>query len=309
MTVDELASYRHCRDRVTGAWQQFAARRWLLLRQGERLGKLPERAAEEIVREFFTVVLDWSVGDVNYQVDFADILLTRMGIKHLVVETKRPGMLLGSRQAVEAALQQARRYAMAQSVRRIAVCDGYLLYAEDVEHGGTSPRAFALLDQETAPAHELWWLSYQGIYRPRPHPERITVSGRLRSSGAGPAVDTVAQGCLLHPKYHLPARCFGYVGDPGDPRTWKLPYLLVDGRPDPRRLPKAVQALLTNCRGAVASTMPEDAVIDTLVRLGRAVCVLGKMPGQCPEPAAVYVELAAALAQAGRLAEFGLVQV
>jgi len=50
-------------------------------------------------------------------------------------------------------------------------------------------------------------------------------------------------------------------------------------------------------------------VVDTLVRLGRAAGVLGKLPGQCPEPAAVYVELAAALAQAGRLAEVGSVQV
>jgi hypothetical protein len=309
MTVEELASYRHCHDRVTGAWEPFAARRRQLLRQGERFGKLPERAAEEIVRELFTVVLDWSVGDVNYQVDFADILLTRMGIKHLVVETKRPGMLLGSQQAVTAALQQARRYASVQSVRRIAVCDGSLLYAEDLEHGKTSPRAFALLDQQVAPARELWWLSYQGIYRPRPNPERLTVSRRLRRDAAEPDIDVAAQSGLLHPKYHLPARCFGYVGDPGDPRTWKLPYLLGDGRPDPRRLPKAVQALLTNYRGAVASTVPEDAVIDTLVRLGCAVGMLGKMPGQCPEPAAVYVELAAALTQAGRLAELGLVQV
>lgn len=70
-----------------------------------------------------------------------------------------------------------------------------------------------------------------------------------------------------------------------------------------------MQALLTNYRGAVASTVPEAAVIDTLVRLGGAVCMLGKMPGQCAEPAAVYVELAAALTQAGRLAELGLIPI
>ena len=128
------------------------------------------------------------------------------------------------------------------------MCDGSLLYAEDVEHGGTAPRAFALLDQQPAPAHELWWLSYQGIYRPRPYPERLSLAERLRSSGAEPGVGAVVQEGVPHPKYHLPARCFGYVGDPGDPRTWKLPYLLVDGRPDPRRLPKAVQALLPNYR-------------------------------------------------------------
>jgi hypothetical protein len=56
-------------------------------------------------------------------------------------------------------------------------------------------------------------------------------------------------------------------------------------------------------------TVPEDAAIDTLVRLGRAACMLGKMPGQCPEPDVVYVKLAAALAQADRLAELRLVQV
>jgi hypothetical protein len=59
----------------------------------------------------------------------------------------------------------------------------------------------------------------------------------------------------------------------------------------------------TTSPGAVASTVTvrEDAAIDTLVRLGRAACMLGKMPGQCPEPAVVYVERAAALAQADRL--------
>lgn len=63
----------------------------------------------------------------------------------------------------------------------------------------------------------------QGIYRPRPHAERLTVSGRLGRHAAEPGIDAVAPKGVLHPKYQLPARCFGYVGDPGDPRTWKLP--------------------------------------------------------------------------------------
>jgi hypothetical protein len=44
------------------------------------------------------------------------------------------------------------------------------------------------------------------------------------------------------------------------------------------------------------------------VRLGHAVYLLGKLSGQCPEPAPFHVELVAALAQTGRLAKLGPVQ-
>ena len=49
------------------------------------------------------MVLDWSVRDLNNQVEYADLVLTRLGIKSLVIEVKRPGALAWNRRAVEAA--------------------------------------------------------------------------------------------------------------------------------------------------------------------------------------------------------------
>jgi hypothetical protein len=106
----------------------------------------------------------------------------------------------------------------------------------------------------------------------------------------------------VHPKYHLPAHCFAYVGSAADPRTWKLPYLLADGSPDTKRLPKAAQAILSDYRGAIV-TLPRAAVGDVLVRLARTASSLGKMPCQCQAPAQVYVELHDTLDQLGRIRE------
>jgi hypothetical protein len=110
-------------------------------------------------------VLYWALGEINHQVEYADLVLTRQGIKQLVIEAKRPGALAWNRRAVEAALSQARRYADEQRVQRVAVSDGYMLYAADIEHGGLQDRVFIDLGAQDA-QEALWWLSVQGMYRP-----------------------------------------------------------------------------------------------------------------------------------------------
>ncbi len=108
---------------------------------------------------------------------------------------------------------------------------------------------------------------------------------------------------LLHPKYKLPSRCFAYVGNPADRKTWKLPYLLPDGRPDLKRLPKAIQAVIGNYRGARVSGIPEREIPDVLTRLGRAAVQAGKMPFQLKNTAPIYRQLQATLEKLGRLEE------
>jgi hypothetical protein len=54
-------------------------------------------------------VLDWSIGDINHQVGYPDLLLTRLGIKYLIVEAKTPGALAWHSSARDRALEQARR--------------------------------------------------------------------------------------------------------------------------------------------------------------------------------------------------------
>ena len=135
--------------------------------QQERLGRAAEKVAEDILADLFTDVLDWTVADLNHQVDFADLLLSRLAVKYLLVEAKRPGSLARNAAGARAALDQACRYAAEQRVRVVAISDGEMLYAADVVDGGLTDRVFVQLDADE-PQQSLWWLSVHGIYRPRP---------------------------------------------------------------------------------------------------------------------------------------------
>jgi hypothetical protein len=300
--VESLATYKHGIERMRAAWPAFLGKRMDRLEQQRRHGVAAEKVAENILEDLFTEVLDWTVPDLNNQVGYADLLLTRLGIKYLLVEVKRPGALAWSRRGVEAALDQALRYASDQKVKCIAVSDGVMLYAADIEHGGLHDRAFVSLESANPP-QMLWWLSVHGIYRPCEQPEgaRLELLSEPTSKGEQPV--SVSDDQLLHPKYKVPARCFAYVGDAGKPATWKLPYRLVDGSPDVKRLPKAIQAILSNYRGAKVSSVPENDIPDVLVRLARAASSLGRMPHQSGDTATIYVQLAEVLKQLGRLEE------
>jgi hypothetical protein len=94
------------------------------------------------------------------------MVLTRLGVKQLIVEVKRPGSLAWDERSVSLALAQAQRYADRQKVRSIAVTDGLIFYARDTIPGGCLDRALVRLDEPAAP-DDLWWLSVAGIQRPR----------------------------------------------------------------------------------------------------------------------------------------------
>ena len=307
---EKLASYQRCREQIDGAWEEFQGRRRARLEQQERFGRVAERVTENILEDLFTTVLDWPLADVNLQVDYADMLLTRLGIKQLIVEAKRPGALAGNPHAAEAALQQACGYAREQKVHNVAVSDGHVIYAAEVVDGeesggeGLHPRCFATLRGEvSASADELFWISRHGIYRPaRERAQNAALPAEWENAFGTAGVLAVSEE-LLHPKYRLPARCFAYVGEDEDPKSWHLPFLHADGSVDGRRLPKAVQAILTNYRGATLTSVPEAEIPDVLVLLACAATTAGKMPSQCESAAAAYVQLAEALEQLGRVGE------
>jgi hypothetical protein len=177
-----------------------------------------------------------------------------------------------------------------------------MLYAADIEHGGLRDRVFASLEAPE-PCESLWWLSLHGIYRPRDDCQdaALRLLPEIEPRPAEPC--ETPEEALLHPKYGLPARCFAYAGHAAEPRTWKLPFRLADGGVDPKRLPKAVQAILSNYRGTKVSGIPEQDIPDVLVRLACGAATLGKMPHQAGQAAAVYVQLAEVLEQLGRLDE------
>lgn len=162
--VQHLACYRHTIQRIHDEWPRFIDRRAQRLQQQERNGAAAEKIAENILEDLFTTVLDWSLGDLNNQVDYADLILTRLGLKYLIIEAKHPGALAWNRHAVEVALAQARRYADEQKVKCIGVSDGVMIYAADIEHGNLHDRMFASL-AATEPPEDLWWLSVHGVYR------------------------------------------------------------------------------------------------------------------------------------------------
>lgn len=309
MGVESLASYRNWQVRVVNAWPTFQNIRTQRLAPEHRYGSAAEKVAENILADLFTTVLDWPLSDVNHQVKYADIVLTRLGIKHLIVEAKRPGALAWHEHAVEVALEQAHRYADEQKVRCVAVSDGLMLYACDHVPGGHRDRVFVKLDAP-APPLELYWLTVDGIYRERSGLEGAgrrllppTPDGKADPPPAG-------QRGPMHPKYHRPASCFAYVGNANQPSTWALPYRMPDGTVDAARLPKAIQAILSNYRGAHVGAVPETAIPDVLVTLGRAARRADKLrrlpasgPGGGPGGRGVYQLLYAALEQLGRLDE------
>jgi len=92
------------------------------------------------------------------------------------------------------------------------------------------------------------------------------------------------------------------VGDFAKTSTWKLPYKLADGTIDAARLPKAVQCILSNYRGAKVSGIPEEAIPAVLKRLADAARRVGHMPPEASHPAQIYLQLSEALEQfAGRV--------
>lgn len=290
--VQSLASYRRCIARIEAAWPAFRVAQADRLRHGNEA----EKVAEAIVEDLFTEVLDWDKGDLMYQVGYADIVVSRNLAKYLVIEVKRPGTLLPGRGALNLAVAQARRYAGEQKIRTVAASDGRFLYAADIAAGGLTDRV--RVDLATpAPPLDLWWLSVHGVYRSCDAPAMagpMAVEERPAGAGANGGLET-----LLHPKYKLPARCFAYVPDASRPSSWKLPYRLLNGETDAKRLPKAIQALLSNYRGAKVGGIPEADAKGVLLRLAEAADAEGRMPPRAVAPAPIYEQLASVLDQLG----------
>jgi hypothetical protein len=151
---------------MIGAWADFQARRWERLAQQARHGTAAEQVAANILEDLFTTVLDWRPAEVHSQVGHAGLVLTRLGVKQLIVEVKGPGVLAWNERAIDLVLARAHRYADEQRVKTIAISDGIMLYARDIIPGGHRDRLFTRLDEPWAPDDQ-WWLSVDGVYRPR----------------------------------------------------------------------------------------------------------------------------------------------
>ena len=73
----------------------------------------------------------------------------------------------------------------------------------------------------------------------------------------------------------LPAACYAYAPDPGDPSTWKLIYRKPDGSPDEKHLRGAVAALSPEGFRGRQVQIPPDDVAAVKARLAAAYVELG----------------------------------
>ena len=299
--LGSLSGYKKFSESLIDNWEDFSSKRNQLLTQQIRYGSAPEKIAEDIVKVFLSTALDWSIGDINNQVQYADIVLTSQGIKRLVIETKKPDSINNQMQ-FNKAITQAHNYATKQRVNCIAISDGNLFYAADIVNGGLKDRINIKLSAKE-PSPNLYWLSVDGIYR-------LVENLDDANSHENNFIEVcdnydLASGnqLLIHPKYKVPAYCFAYVGNSLKTTTWKLPYRLINTKPDEKHLPGAIRAILTNYRGAHNKSIPEAAIPDVLVRLGKAAYEAGKMPGQTRVPVNTYQLLYEAISQLNRIDE------
>lgn len=300
-----LASFRKFIHRIESAWPRFLNERRGHLMQAERNGAAPEKVAEDILSDFFTIALDWSNSDFNNQLNRADLVLTTLGIKRLLVEAKRPESLKRNTPNLNKALDQAWKYADEQRVKTIAISDGYIFYAVDIVDGGLKKRVDLNLDDPVF-SPNCWWVSIDGIYRSVENLDHAGIKGPAAwQSEAVPIGDSDPAPFvgLVHPKYKVPARCFAYIGDASNTATWKLPYRLANGAVDEKHLPGAIRAVVCNYRGARVKSIPEKSLPDVLVRLGKAAAEIGKLPDRGAKPHLSYQLLHEVLQQLGRLEE------
>lgn len=287
--VEHLSTYQTLMERAKKNWPSFLEKREKKLKQMQRDGGGSEKIAENIVEYMLTEVLDWCLSNVNNQIQYSDILLTHMGLKRAIIETKRPTKLAWNEAAIQDALAQARRYADEQRVQTIAVSDGYMFYAADIVNGGLQERLYVNLHEDDFP-EDLYWFSVHGISRARDNYESQLNKASVLSK------ETILDN-LLHPKYKIPARCFGYVGDATDTKTWKLPYLNIDNTVDTKRLSGAIRCITSNYRGSNVKDIPDSAVPNVLKRFYEAAGIAGKLPHQNPKTTETYKNLAELIKQ------------
>jgi len=126
-----LSSYKKFIERLHQNWKTFLESRSKLLNP-LKYQPVPEKVSEEIIRNLLTLVLDWEESDLQWQMQYADLVLTRNRNKYLVAELKRPSSLKRSLDSNQEALNQVRRYADEQKVNLVAISDGSVFYAADI---------------------------------------------------------------------------------------------------------------------------------------------------------------------------------
>ncbi len=258
--------------------------------------ELSEKVTENILGALFTQVLGWPMRDLHWQLGRADLVVASHQQKHLVIETKKPGKFARVPEVVQA-LRQVYRYAAEQNLEQAAVTDGFLFLQMARRRNGWVPRVVFRLDSPESPAVAIGLLSPDGIHKKSSRGLDESLLARLGFRSVENEDWRELSGAV-HEKLALPAYCFAFVGEYGNPGTWKFPYRHPDGSPDEVRLPRAIRAVLALLREPRDDTLPREALPTVVGKLSRAAWEAGKCPSPGIRTAPSYHALAA---MAGRL--------
>lgn len=281
-----LALKKKQTERGVQSWKSFLVRRDQYISQAKRQMGGHERITEKILEDLFSNVLDWNLEDINNQIEHSDIVITKHGIKRMVIETKRIGHF-SSKGNIDKTFHQAIGYAKKMRITKVAISDGNKLFLteycpnRDLRAGWVDISLNSINYPE-----ELWFFSEHGIYR-------SIDSFNFEEPPLFPQTD------LLHHKHCLPYNCFAYVGHERDTKTWKLPYLISDGSIDHKRLSSAIRCIIANYRGNKVKDIPEHHIPIVLKKLAQAAKNAGKMPYQNPRTPDTFFQLESILTQLG----------
>lgn len=195
-------------------------------------------------------------------------MLVYQGIKLAVIETKDWGAF-GNDAVLMSALRQAANYADRHKAKYLFVFDAESLLLAERDSEKIHVKVTVRVDVQE-PGEEIFYFTRYGLSKLPQNTEWDIEHG------------TEATDPKLFKTHHgvkLPYISFAYIGDLRDKKTWKLPYLLEDGKSvDTGRIDKAVSYLFSagGYRGVQSKgAIPEASLPDVSKKLAKAYRQLG----------------------------------
>ncbi|WP_026961026.1 hypothetical protein [Alicyclobacillus herbarius] len=257
------------RQRIHDEWPRFHVF-WDATKSHVKSGRvLKESDVRAVLERLLSDVLGYEPDQIDREADYADFLILYQGMKLAVVETKDWGAFQ-SDATLESALRQAANYADRHRAKYLFACDGETLVLAEREDDQIYVKILVPI-HDSEPADDVFYFTHYGLSKV-PKAVQRTIEH---------SVETIDP--KLYKSHHgtkLPYKSFAYIGDLRDKKTWKLPYLLEDGKTvDTGRIDKAVSYIWGQggYRGAKSKgRLPEEALPDVAKKLARAYQQLGR---------------------------------
>lgn len=265
----ELSIKKH----IQTEWSTFRERYKKIVSEYERGSRLHEKDIEIIFHSLAEGPLGYEIEQLSTQREYADYALVDRGLKLAIVEIKsfRAFASKQEQSQLESALIQAARYAHRHRTPHLMAFDGVILTLAELEGVQDVIKVHIQVNIEAdEPPGNLFYFTHYGLFC-HPTEELLTLPYDA---------DEDAELKKTHHGVKLHYSCFAHVGDIRDKGTWRAPYRNPDGSVDVKRLPHAVNYLLSPSghRGKQASRqrIPEAATPLVALRLAKAYKEIGK---------------------------------